>query len=130
MPIRLRLGPESGVIRRAARQRNKGAHCPKMPTKAAGALTAVSSEDALHGVAFNHLARLIEMIVDGLPRVQAYAVINGRQQIVGMDRVLNRRGTRLIRFAVYQAALDAGPRGHRGVAIGSVIAAGIVVDVA
>ena len=69
------------------------------------------------------------MIVHDRIRRDADGLVNGRQQLSGMDGILQRSGCGLIALAVDIAALDPCPSGESGVAVGPVVAAIVTVAV-
>src|SRR5262249_52994693 len=86
--------------------------------------------DTRDDVALHQLARLVQVVVHDGPRGGADAVVDRRQQLARVDRVLQRRRRGLVRPAVDEAALDAGPGDAGGVAVRPVVAAVVLVLVA
>src|SRR5579862_9499928 len=84
---------------------------PSLPTLAS------LREQLRHGGGFDQLTRLIEMVVDDRARLNAERVINGRQQLHGVDRLFQRARSRFVRFAVHITALHARAGDDRRVAI-------------
>src|SRR5688500_2966095 len=65
-------------------------------------------EQPRHHLRLHQLARLVEVVVDQRVRVDAEAVVDRRQHLAGVDRVLARPGGGAVRLAVDVAPLDAG----------------------
>src|SRR5206468_1271553 len=89
-----------------------------------------SAEDAGDRLALDQLARLVEVVVDDRVRLDPDAVVDRRQKLGRVDRVLDRGAGGLVRLAVNEPALHAGAGDHRGVAVRPVVAAVVVVLVA
>src|SRR5437660_2516157 len=83
-----------------------------------------------HDLPLHQLARLVQVVVHDGVRVDADRVIDGRQEVLGVDRVVERGGGGVVRAAVDMAAADAGTCGDGGVAIRPVVAAIGAVTVA
>src|SRR5437588_5943642 len=98
----------------AVQERNK-----KSPREFPRAHTGVrpSAQDAGDHFALHQFARLVEVVVHDGPGVNPDAVVNRGEKVLRIDRVLQRRRRGLVRLAVDEAALDAGPRDAGGVAI-------------
>src|SRR5438132_8519431 len=89
-----------------------------------------SAQDSGYHFSLDQLARLVEVVVHYRARIQPDTVVNGRQQVAGVDRVFQRGRGRLVRLAVDEAALDAGAGDAGGVAVRPVVAAVVIVLVA
>src|SRR5580698_5139393 len=72
---------------------------------------------------FDHLSRLIEMVVDNRRRIEANGVVDRGEQIGRWNRVFKRAARGLVALAVDKAPLDAGSTNAGCVAIGPVISA-------
>src|SRR5205807_3734027 len=83
-----------------------------------------------HRFALDQFARLVELVVDDGAGIDADAVVDGGEELAGVDGFFDGGGGGLVGLAVDQAALDAGAGDDAGVAIGPVIAAVVVVVVA
>ena len=56
----------------------------------------ISGEEPGHGLGLDQLAGLVQVVVDDRLRVDAEGVVDRRQQLAGMDRVVQRgRGGRV-----------------------------------
>src|SRR5205085_12663718 len=88
------------------------------------------TENPANHLALDKFPRLIQVVVHNRAGIDADAVINSREQVLGVDRVLQRRGGSLIRLAVHQASFGAGPSDAGSVAVWPVVAAIVLVLVA
>src|SRR5262249_38491464 len=71
----------------------------------------------------HQLARLVEVVVHDRLGVDADAVVDRRQQVLRVDRVLQRRRGGAVRTPVDEAAADAGAGDAGGVAVRPVVTA-------
>src|SRR5688572_29398323 len=76
-----------------------------------------SREEVRNDFAFYKFARLIQMVADLHVGIDAEGVVNGRQKIVRVNRLLLRTGGGCVRFAVLHSPSDAGAGDHAAVAI-------------
>src|SRR5205809_6307059 len=81
-----------------------------------------SSQNTRNRLRLYQLARLVQVVVHDRVRVDADAVVDCGQQLLWVDRVLQRSGRGLVGLAVHQAALDAGAGDAGGVAVRRVVA--------
>src|SRR5262249_8803033 len=77
--------------------------------------------------ALDELAGLVEVVIDDGCGFDADAVVDGRQDIGGVDRVFQRGGGGAVAAAKDEAAANAGAGHDRGVAIRPVVTALVVV---
>ena len=67
----------------------------------------VLDEQACEGLGLDQLAGLVQVVVDHRIRIDANGVIDGREQLAGMDRVLHGSRAGLVGLAMNMTALDA-----------------------
>ena len=92
---------------------------------------AVSAEQPGHGVGLDQLAGLVEVVVDDRGRVDAEGVVDRRQQLAGVDRVVDAGRSRSCRTCRGRGRrLMPGAGEDRGVAVRPVVAAVGAVAVA
>src|SRR5262249_42997595 len=81
-----------------------------------------SGQNPLYDLSLHQLARLIEVVVHDRVRVDANRMVNCRQQITGVDWVVERSRSGIVGPSVYVPAAHAGAGDDRGVAIRPVVA--------